>query len=101
MANKENWYDVYTVIEGGENKDPYWMKLGRMFPHTNGDGGFNILLNAMPIGTNKLVVKKRKEGPKPARYTDTTPVNRTRVGTYVDDSFDNADVDGLDEDIPF
>lgn len=58
MTNE--FMDVFTVVEGGEKNKDYWLKIGRCFPHTNGDGGFNILLNALPIG-NKLIVKPRTQ----------------------------------------
>ncbi len=47
--------DVFTVIEAKDKPD-FWLKIGRAFPHKNGDGGFNIVLNALPLD-NKLVVK--------------------------------------------
>jgi hypothetical protein len=60
MNNKDEWMDVFTIVEGKGNKDEYWIKIGRMFPHKNGDGGYNILLNALPIN-GKLVVKPRRK----------------------------------------
>lgn len=55
--------EVYTVIEGDPENgiEDYWQRIGRAFPHTNGNG-FNIILNALPLN-GKLVVKERK--PKP------------------------------------
>ncbi len=47
--------DVFTVIETKDKPD-FWLKIGRAFPHKNGDGGFNIVLNALPLD-NKLIVK--------------------------------------------
>ena len=55
-----DWMDVFTVIDGKEDKPDFWLKIGRMFPHKNGDGGYNIILNALPVNA-KLVVKPRKQ----------------------------------------
>lgn len=58
-SQDEDRFDVFTVIEAkdsGQTKD-HWTKIGRMFPHKNGDGGFNIILNALPF-TRKLVIKR-------------------------------------------
>lgn len=62
MSTKE-YMEVYTVIEGDPENgiEDYWQRIGRAFPHTNGNG-FNIILNALPLN-GKLVVKERK--PKP------------------------------------
>lgn len=57
--NPEEWMDVFTVIETPDKPD-FWLKIGRMFPHKNGDGGFNIILNALPLD-NKLVVKPKRK----------------------------------------
>lgn len=65
----KDWFDVFTVVEGVGTKDDYWLKVGRMFPHRNGDGGYNIMLNALPLN-NKLIIKPRKR--KEYEYEDTT-----------------------------
>lgn len=50
---------VYTVREGAKEGDKeFWLQIGAAFPHTKGDG-FNILLNALPLG-EKLVVRAPK-----------------------------------------
>lgn len=54
-----SWMEVFTVVKGTGDKDDYWLKVGRMFPHRNGDGGFNIVLNALPLN-GKLVIKPRR-----------------------------------------
>lgn len=58
--DSNDWMDVFTVVEGFGQKPDFWLKIGRMFQHKNGDGGYNIVLNAHPIG-NKLVVKPRRK----------------------------------------
>jgi len=62
MNDQSDWMEVYTVIPGDETegRPDYWQRVGRAFPHKNGDGGFNILLNALPLN-GKLVVKMRKK----------------------------------------
>lgn len=54
-----DWMEVFTVV--GEGPDEYWLKIGRAFPHKNGDGGFNILLNALPLNGKLIVKPKRKK----------------------------------------
>lgn len=44
---KSKPWAVYTVIDRGEEKDPFWCRLGVGFK--NRDGSFNIYLNANPI----------------------------------------------------
>ena len=58
MANPA--YNAYTVIKR-EGKDDFWLKLGVLFPHEDGEG-FNLLLNALPVDA-KLVLRRYKEKP--------------------------------------
>lgn len=67
MSDSSEWMDVFTVIEA-PGKEDFWLKIGRAFPHKNGDGGYNVVLNALPIN-NKLVVKPRR---KRDEYPDDT-----------------------------
>lgn len=62
MSSDNDWFEVFTVIDKTDTSEEYWLKIGRMFPHKNGDGGFNILLNALPLN-GKLVVKPRRKKP--------------------------------------
>lgn len=62
MSSDNDWFEVFTVIDKTETSEEYWLKIGRMFPHKNGDGGFNILLNALPLN-GKLVVKPKRKKP--------------------------------------
>ena len=48
-------YRVYSIIERPK-QDDYWLNIGVAFPHENGDG-FNVLLQALPIGDGKLVMR--------------------------------------------
>ena len=54
-------FNAYTVIKR-EGKDDYWLKLGVLFPHEDGEG-FNLLLNALPVDA-KLVLRRYKEKPE-------------------------------------
>jgi hypothetical protein len=55
-----DWMDVFTVVPGHGSKPDFWLKVGRMFKHKNGDGGYNIILNALPLDS-KLIVKPRRK----------------------------------------
>ena len=59
MANPA--YNAYTVIKR-EGKDDWWIKIGALFPHEDGEG-FNLLLNALPVDA-KLVLRRYKEKPE-------------------------------------
>ena len=52
-------YRAYAVVERPK-QDDYWLNLGVMFPHENGDG-FNLILQALPLpdrnGQAKLVIR--------------------------------------------
>jgi hypothetical protein len=60
MSHETDWMEVYVVIDGDQaiGRPDFWQRVGRAFPHRNGEGGFNILLNALPMN-GKLVVKPR------------------------------------------
>jgi hypothetical protein len=49
----DKMYRVFTVVQRPK-QDEYWLNIGAAFPHENGKG-FNIILQAHPIG-EKLVV---------------------------------------------
>lgn len=56
-------FRAYTVIKreagaDGKNND-FWLNIGVAFPHDDG-GGFNILLQAMPLD-GKLVLRTYKD----------------------------------------
>ena len=52
---------AHTVIKR-EGKDDYWLNLGVVFAHEDGEG-FNILLQALPTDA-KLVLRTYKEKPE-------------------------------------
>ena len=49
---------AYTVIKR-EGKEDYWLNLGIVFKHKDGEG-FNILLQALPADA-KIVLRTYKE----------------------------------------
>ena len=59
MADKEQpkqpTHRAYSVIRR-EGQDDYWLNVGLVFPHKDGDG-FNIMLQAFPLD-GKIVCRK-------------------------------------------
>ena len=51
---------VYAIPESKEGERSYWPKIGAAF--TNRDGSITLLLDALPLGTNRLQVRE----PRPA-----------------------------------
>lgn len=39
--------DVFTVVDRGEGKKPFWLKVGSAW--VNKDGSFNTELDALPV----------------------------------------------------
>jgi hypothetical protein len=52
-------FNVYTIDDRGEGKEPFWLKIGAAFEHKD-DKGFNIVLQALPID-GRLVLREPKE----------------------------------------
>jgi hypothetical protein len=54
---------VYAIVERKDAKDgqqrSFWVKVGAAF--ANRDGSTTLLLDAFPIGTNKLQVREPRE----------------------------------------
>ena len=50
-------YRVYAIVTRPK-QDDYWLNIGAAFPHDDGKG-FNIILQAHPIG-EKIVVRLRR-----------------------------------------
>ncbi len=55
---------VYAVPAAKDGEKPFWPKIGAAF--TNRDGSISILLDALPLGTNKLQVREVKDEPRAA-----------------------------------
>ncbi len=49
---------VYAVPESTDGEKKFWPKIGIAF--TNRDGSINLILDALPIGTNRLQVREVK-----------------------------------------
>ncbi len=49
---------VYAIPESRDGEKTFWPKIGAAF--TNRDGSITLLLDALPIGTNKLQVREPK-----------------------------------------
>lgn len=47
---------VYAVPESKDGEKAFWTRIGSAF--TNRDGSINLLLDALPLGTNKLQVRE-------------------------------------------
>jgi hypothetical protein len=63
MANQQPTHRAYTVIKR-EGQDDFWIAIGAAFMHQDGDG-FNVILQALPIGsgdgTCKIVLRPPKD----------------------------------------
>jgi hypothetical protein len=53
---------VFAIPDGANGKT-YWPRIGVAF--TNSDGSIAILLDALPLGTNKLQVREMREDGRP------------------------------------
>jgi hypothetical protein len=49
---------VYAVPESDDGEKRFWPKIGIAF--TNRDGSITLLLEALPLGTNRLQVREMK-----------------------------------------
>lgn len=61
MADKQPTaptHRAYTVIRR-EGQDDYWLNIGVVFPHKDGDG-FNLILQALPLD-GKIVCRQIAE----------------------------------------
>lgn len=77
MADKEQprqpTHRAYSVIRR-EGQDDFWLNVGLVFPHKDGDG-FNIMLQAFPLD-GKLVCRvigesdKDEESPPPKQLRE-------------------------------
>lgn len=55
---KQPTHRAYSVIRR-EGQDDFWLNLGLVFPHKDGDG-FNIMLQALPLD-GKIVCREISE----------------------------------------
>jgi hypothetical protein len=52
---------VYAVPESKDGEKTFWPRIGSAY--TNRDGSINLLLDALPLGTNTLQVREPKSAP--------------------------------------
>ena len=52
-------YIAFSVVTQGEGKDPYWCRIGAVWPHGDREG-FDLVLNALPID-GRVVCRKPKD----------------------------------------
>jgi hypothetical protein len=51
---------VFAITEGkGTDGKARWTRIGRAFD--NQDGSINLLLNALPLGTDRLQIREERE----------------------------------------
>ena len=62
MSDQPPLYRAYTVIERDKEQPPFWLNIGSAFPHKDGKG-FNVILQALPINSGKLVLRLYEEQP--------------------------------------
>jgi len=61
MAEETPKYLDVCVGHEGKDQKKYFTKIGAMFPHKNGKGGFNIVLDALPIGREMVAFPPKAE----------------------------------------
>ena len=54
---------VFAVPESKDGEKRFWPRIGVAF--ANRDGSINLLLDALPLGTNKLQIREQKEAESP------------------------------------
>ncbi len=55
---------VWAIPESRDGEKTFWVKIGVAF--TNRDGSINLILDALPLGTNRLQIREQKEDAKAA-----------------------------------
>ena len=83
MSTTQPAYRAFTVIKK-EGQDDFWLAIGAAFPHQNGDG-FNVILQAMPIGngdgTCKIVLRPPKDNEDDQRPKQPAPASNNKSGS--------------------
>jgi hypothetical protein len=54
---------VYAIPESKDGEKSFWPRIGAAF--TNRDGSITLLLDALPLGTNRLQVREPKAPAEP------------------------------------
>jgi hypothetical protein len=55
---------VYAINEKEGERTAWWQRIGAAY--TNRDGSINIVLDALPLGTNRLQVREQRDEARPA-----------------------------------
>lgn len=50
---------VWAIPESRDGEKTFWVRIGVAF--TNRDGSLNVILDALPLGTNRLQIREPKE----------------------------------------
>ncbi len=50
---------VWAIPESRDGEKSFWFKIGVAF--TNRDGSINLILDALPLGTNRLQIREQKD----------------------------------------
>ncbi len=53
---------VWAIPESRDGEKAFWVKIGVTF--TNRDGSINLILDALPLGTNRLQIREQKDETK-------------------------------------
>lgn len=83
---------VFTVIERGEGKKSFWLRIGAAFP--NKDGSLSVVLDALPIN-GRLQIREEQ----PREREEAPPQRRQQRSAPRDNDF--GGYSGGDSDIPF
>ena len=54
---------VWAIPESRDGEKTFWVRIGVAF--TNRDGSVNVILDALPLGTNRLQIREPKEEARP------------------------------------
>ena len=63
MSNKP--WQVSTPVERGDKT--YWTRIGSAWPSKNGSGGFNVVLDALPVNGKIAIQPPFEEGDRAPR----------------------------------
>lgn len=75
MTDQPPLYRAYTVIERENSASPFWLNIGSAFAHKDGKG-FNVILQALPINTGKVVLRLYEEQPPQSTEKIVVPVKK-------------------------
>ncbi len=56
---------VWAIPESRDGEKAFWVKIGVAF--TNRDGSINLILDALPLGTNRLQIREDDRAAAPGQ----------------------------------